>query len=264
MTGRSLGIDLAAQTAKTWACVITWSDAGRIRDITFFPRMTDDALLDLMADGAPTGIDAPFGWPQAFTAALAAFHADGSWVEGQAVGEDEGWSRALRLRATDRAIYDTLRLTPLSVSASNLAVCAFRAAGILSRWCHDSGRELDRTGEGTGIYEVYPAAALSNWGLPFRRYKRLREGRTVREAIVDRLSQALSEPPALAGTAEPRLQMAGVDHALDAFISALVARLAALGHTRWPAVEEMKAARAEGWIHVPTGALAQLSFVLRR
>jgi hypothetical protein len=41
------------------------------------------------------------------------------------------------------------------------------------------------------------------------------------------------------------------DHVLDAFVAAIMARLAKLERTRTPVGAELEAARAEGWIHLP-------------
>ncbi len=260
----SLGIDLSAQPVKTWACVVTWSGAGALTAVDLHSRMTDAALIDLMTADVPVGIDAPFGWPQAFTTALAAYDSQGAWVDGQDVADEAGWSRDLRLRGTDSDVQSLLGLTPLSASSSNLAVCAFRAAGLLARWGRIGGRPLDRTDMRTGVYEVYPAAALACWGLPFRGYKKPRDGRAVREVILDRIFDAIGATDACAEVSPEREQMLAGDHALDAFVSALVARLAALGRTRTPTEQQADAARREGWIHVPSGDLSDLAVALGR
>ena len=56
-----------------------------------------------------------------------------------------------------------------------------------------------------------------------------------------------------------RAELAAEDHSLDALIASLVARAFGLGHTTLPEEEDVEAARREGWIHLPTIRLAQLS-----
>lgn len=48
------------------------------------------------------------------------------------------------------------------------------------------------------------------------------------------------------------------DHALDALISALVARAVALGQTLPPGRGQSRAAKIEGWIHVPSVSVRAL------
>jgi Protein of unknown function (DUF429) len=57
---------------------------------------------------------------------------------------------------------------PLSVSSNLLAICAMRCAHLLVELAGEGA--LDRTGAGL-VAEVYPAAALRQWGLDPRGYK---------------------------------------------------------------------------------------------
>ncbi len=102
------------------------------------------------------GIDAPFGWPNEFIEALNANRAAGGWGD---------WpTEFLRLRETDRAVRAATKLTPLSVSTDKIGVVALRCAKLLAHHWGASGEPPDRTGSGR-IVEVYPAAALRQWGL---------------------------------------------------------------------------------------------------
>ncbi len=90
--------------------------------------------------------------------------------------------------------------------------------------------DLDRTGGGL-VVEVYPAAALRQWGFDPRGYKAT--------------SQWLELPQ------EQRVLLAASDHLFDALVSALVGRAVELGRTL-PVPDEHRAlAASEGWIHLP-------------
>jgi hypothetical protein len=54
-------------------------------------------------------------------------------------------------------------------------------------------------------------------------------------------------------------RLAGSDDMFDALIAALTARAVALGRTVRPGEGQAGAARTEGWIHLPTGGLAELT-----
>jgi hypothetical protein len=81
----------------------------------------DDAAIIDLVDGfepAKIAIDAPFGSPSPFVAAVGRDAAGESW-EGQTVG-------SLRLRATDLHVIAEVGQQRLSVSADRIAVTAFR------------------------------------------------------------------------------------------------------------------------------------------
>ena len=124
-------------------------------------RADNEAILARLREGIPAGIDAPFGWPHRFVAALAEWDVSGRW--------NEVWDKEtqpfLRLRETDRWIGATLRKWPLSVSADSIATCAMRAATLLTAL-----GTVDRVNG--PCFEVYPGAALLAWHLPFAGYKR--------------------------------------------------------------------------------------------
>jgi hypothetical protein len=250
MPEATLGIDLSAQREKTWACTVAWAPGGGIESITFHPRQSDAELLDLMGRDIAVGIDAPFGWPRDYVEALRAYCDSGMWPGGLSVAADATWSSRYRLRTTDERVAATTPARPLSVSADNLAVVAFRAAGLLTAAA--TSRGFDRTGHGTAIYEVYPAGALAVWGLPHKGYKIGGSAEQNRRVIVAQLRgrvglNVVDETWRAASEA-----MIAGDHALDAFISALVARLASSGQTEAPNASDAEAAAVEGWIHLPT------------
>jgi len=241
------GIDLAAQDAKTAVCTISW----RARAATVAPPLggsdgiTEDALVEAVGSGNWVGIDSPFGWPAGFVEAVSGYAKRDPWPE---LDPD-----ALRYRLTDRLVRRELQISPLSVSSDRIGVTAWRCARLLT--LARAGRKAaDRTGQDR-IVEVYPGAALTRWGLDRRGYKtsgnseRKLGQRARREALLSELER-LAEW--LRWKDDARDRCVESDDCLDAFLCALIARAAAVGLTAWPKKKkEWRAARSEGWIHLP-------------
>jgi hypothetical protein len=241
----TLGIDLAAESENTGTCRLRWEPGAAVvewvRVGTRAEPLDNDALVALIGGADATGIDAPFGWPRRFVAAVA------EWSSGR--GWDEPWDaearRGLRLRRTDRWLHERQGRTPLSVSADSIAVCAMRASALLQR-VH--GDDVDRVGGPT--FEVYPAAALRAWGLPTKGYKKSED---VRRQILELVGAgSWLDLGTWAG------ELVRTDHALDALISAVVARAARTGRTLPVPAEHATDAAIEGWIQVPATAPDQL------
>lgn len=237
----TIGIDLAAQPKETAACVVEW--AGDAARIAYLGVGADDrVLLGLIDTHAPAkvAIDAPFGWPAPFLRALTGFSTSGTWP----IGEER---RSLLFRTTDLVVKATTGRDPLSVSSDRIAICAMRCAGLLAAIRAHAG--LDRTGGGL-VAEVYPAAALRQWGFDPRGYK------GAEPAKVEKRRELVGAVIASAGawlavTDEQQVLLAASDHLLDALVSALVGRAVELGRTL-PIPEEHRAlAASEGWIHLP-------------
>jgi len=245
----TVGIDLSAQPKATAVCSIEWG-AGSARIVLLEADWTDDRLLRLVADTQPqkVAIDAPFGWPTPFVDAVSNFGASGAWP----VGDDR---RPLLLRTTDLVVGELTGTYPLSVSADKLGVCAMRCAHLLVEL--DAGG-LDRTGAGLAA-EVYPAAALRQWGLDPRRYKGSKPDRVARRTqLVDEIAVATSSWLTL--DSDQHAHLARSDHLLDALISAIVGRAVALGLTLRIPAEQRALAAVEGWIHLPCSEpLAELN-----
>jgi predicted nuclease with RNAse H fold len=241
----TLGIDLASQPAGTAACRLRWSDEGAEAE-TLLAGLDDHALLALRDGASTVAIDAPFGFPRAFSVALGAWAGGGGWPAATV--------RELRFRATDLDVQRHTGLWPLSPSSDRIAIVAWRCATLLSSW-----GVADRVG-GDGVLETYPAAALTSWGLRGRGYKsRSRAGAesaaAQRALLVDEL---LSACPWLRLSAEQRASCEREHDLLDALICALVARAALLGATRPPVGEQAAVAAEEGWIHLPTASTSAL------
>lgn len=228
----TLGIDLASMPKDTAACLVRWE---RGRATAEAPRVgcTDADLDALICDADVIGIDAPFGWPDAFRAAVADWTAT-EWTEDAALRE------YLRLRLTDRRVHKQLKLMPLSVSTDRIALPAMRAMALLHRHgvtdCGGDGR----------FFEVYPAGSLKVWGLPHRGYKGPgKPERGQRATLLRRMRAALPwlETPDIC---------AATDHGFDGLIAALTARCCATVQTIRPSNAERVTAAREGWIHLPT------------
>lgn len=244
---RTVGIDLAAEPLKTAVAMIDWSERTA-RIVRLQLGATDIDLVGAVVEADRCGIDAPFGWPDAFVEFVLAHH------ERRPRRELELSNRPGRLplvrRCTDRFVHEVTGIVPLSVSADLIAHVALRCAGLLARLAVE-GVDTDRV-DGT-VIEAYPAAALQQWGLPFRGYK----GSANREK--------LSQMVASFGEAAPFLEFGGFrgaceasDDAFDAVVAAVVARAAAVGQTRLPDAADRDVAGREGWIHLPAGPLSAL------
>jgi predicted nuclease with RNAse H fold len=249
---RTLGIDLASDPENTAYCMVEWGGGtAEVRELAVGreggPLASDDHLLQLHGQGDVTGIDCPFGWPTAFVAFLCLV----SRPSGEALPAwSEQYRDELKFRATDRWIRDQLKISPLSVSADRIAIPAFRCQGLLTRM-----GVIDRSGDGR-VYEVYPAAALKQWGFPSTSYKKAK-GKPVREKLVGNL---LNKARWLRVSDEHRKKMSESDDALDALVASLNARAAKLGLTIGPEADEQREAVREGWIAIPEeGSLERLT-----
>lgn len=237
---RSLGLDLAADPANTALCAIDWA-TGEIQ-VAVGP-VTDEHIVGAVGDSDVLGVDAPLGWPQDFVEAVTSHHELGAWPFPEA--DSPAARRSLRFRATDLALMAEGH-RPLSVASDLIGVVAIRAARI-QHLLAANGRQVDRTGTTGHLVETYPAAALSSWGLQSTSYKGAKN-RDALAGIVSRLVDAVS--PVVPEAAE--VLRGRSDHAVDAFVCALVAAAARMGLTQPPDQDHWGLARAEGWIHVPT------------
>jgi hypothetical protein len=200
------------------------------------------AIIRLISTHEPTkvAIDSPFGWPLEFTRTIAAFTHQAEWP-------DIDDRRSLLFRTTDLAVREATGTDPLSVSTNLLAICAMRCARLLTLLTREDS--LDRTGAGRYV-EVYPTAALRQWGIDPRGYKGVKPEKLERrrKLVRELVSETTRWLRLDAGTVE---QLDSSDHELDALISAVVGRAVELGLTEPIPADHRVAAAAEGWIHLP-------------
>jgi len=227
---KTLGVDLAAQAAKTAVCSIRWGTSEATVELLEV-GVTDDRLLELFPQADKVGVDVPLGWPDSFLKAVYA-HRDFQPWPAPSVTE-------LRYRATDRFVHQKTEKWPLSVSTDKIGVVALRAAALLSKMA--VRESVERTGA-AWLVEVYPAAALIRWGF----------------SLAERRNTALLASE-LAKKLVPHLKIpedfealcAKKRDALDSLVAALIARASALGLCEPIPAEHSALARTEGWIALP-------------
>lgn len=242
------GIDLAAEDANTAVAWIRWTGTTAVLEELVIGA-GDDELLRAASAADKVGIDCPLGWPEPFVEFVIAHHRGELAAPTGLVGRD--WRRSLAWRRTDMVTHALIRRPLLSVAADRIAHTAMRCAALLARLAED-GQPVDRTGGGA-VVEVYPAASLKQWGLPYQGYK----GRQNNGALNDLMDQLTAATPWLQlDEFEPACR--GSDHAVDAVVAALTARAAAIGHATRPGPADLAAAITEGWIALPTTPLTGL------
>jgi predicted RNase H-like nuclease len=261
---RTLGIDLATRNGATGVCEIDWDARARVVSV-MVGSPDDDELVDRVRSAIKTAgwvaIDAPFGFPRAFTEALAAWSADRpialahldtpDWLSAEAP-----WDPINR-RLTDGYVHMRLREAhapgdpsitwPLSAVVERITPTVIRCAELLSR----TTSTIDRIGFGSRIVEVYPVAALRLWGFATAGYKG-KHGGSARQQLLHRLGQQAPWLD-LDGFEE---SLVASDDSVDALICALLARLAAhpdriSGPSATDLPMDVETISAEGWIHLP-------------
>jgi predicted nuclease with RNAse H fold len=263
-----LGIDLAAQPSSTGAVVLQCEPGGSsVRgsadraaerwSAEAHGPADDELLLELGASATAIGVDCPLGWPAAFVDAVSAHHRHDPWPA-------DANRRPLTHRLTDHELRARGQGNPMSVSADLLGHVAMRCAWLQREWSARRGGEPAWRDGSTWLMEVYPAASLRAWGLPSRGYKVRRgadaEPLALRHQILDAVVAALGDRLELG---EVRERCLDSDHLLDALIAALTVLVVRAGGTTWPLPEQRSIAQAEGWIHVPVGALDVGAFDVR-
>jgi hypothetical protein len=270
MTTLTMGVDLAAKPAKTAVCILRWGDGkptvvmlARGKDQDGTPL--DDKWISTRAAGlrndhgeiTKVGIDDPFGWPVEFLDAMTAYRSGPNWPTTIDEPRDQ-----FCLRETDRFILGHTGKRPLSVSTNLIAIPAMRCATLLTDIARHRGVDAVARG-GSGLCcEVYPDPALRHWtggsvawtdGKSYKGPTNSEKRRALLRVLTDDFP--IADPQ---GALE---QVELEDDYLDALICALVARAAELGQTYLPEKgEQSDLAEVEGWIHLPSGPLADLGF----
>src|SRR5215472_4681739 len=110
---------------RTALASIEWTSTHAVIRDVICPA-SDNVILDAIERADKSGIDCPFGWPDAFVEFVTA-HRVGH-VDLSTGGLGAGWRRELTMRRTDAFVRDKLHVVPLSVSADKIAhvACAAR------------------------------------------------------------------------------------------------------------------------------------------
>ena len=253
----TIGIDLATQNRSTAACRVEWvATKARVHPPQLGEPGEDNTwLIDLLSETADedvwAAIDAPFGWPVEMVKAVSTHARREPWPAPT--------KEQFRLRLTDRVVQVLGKgIQPLSVSSDRIAVTAWRCAALLDGSRADLAF-VRRTGEDR-IVEAYPGAALKVWSFAQRNGYKGGSGKAEQQLKKEQRERLLREIEERAGGADSWLEWEGdarslcleTDHALDALLSAFVARATATGRTTWPRQEQLDTALVEGWIHLPT------------
>jgi predicted nuclease with RNAse H fold len=242
------GIDLAAMPERTALASIKWAGTRAAICDAICP-VDDNVIVGTIEQAEKTGIDCPFGWPDAFVEFVSA-HRYGHISLPQG-GMGAGWRRELTMRRTDSFVQDKLHIVPLSVSADKIAHVALRCAVVLAR-LDAAGRPVDRSGTGP-VVEVYPAASLRSWGLYQQGYKQTAKPEVLGQLVDGLLTVA---PWLNCGSHEETIRRS--HDVFDAVIAAMTAREAVQGQTFPPGTDNLAMARTEGWIAIPNAPIGRL------
>lgn len=260
----TLGIDIASRPKRTAIARIEWEphavtlEALHLGAIDGRP-LDDEHLVELMRDESVTkvGIDAPFGWPKAFTQAVTAYAGGGAWPSAPSESREHVYRRQ-----TDAFVHQHTKRPALAVSVDKIGYCAIRTAVLLTSLGGAEANLRDGTGR---VCEVYPSPALRHWtkdsalALEATESYKGKDRAPRRASLLDALLEELPirDPHGLF----ERMRTAPEDDYLDAFICALVARAAEQYQTVTPdeAEVEWEVAREEGWIHLPDQPLRDLT-----
>jgi hypothetical protein len=124
---RAAGVDLAAEPVRDGGGGAQGDDGKAVvEDLRV--GADDEAVLAALATADKAGIDAPFGWPDASAAFLAAHQAGDVPVPGGLSGQQ--WRRQLARRHTDETVRAVTGIIPLGVAADRIGRAAMRCAGL--------------------------------------------------------------------------------------------------------------------------------------
>jgi predicted nuclease with RNAse H fold len=203
-----------------------------------------DWLVSHCSGSEVVAVDAPFGWPELFVAALADYEV------GAALERDR---KRYRYRTTDVWITENLPKKllrnvrppiPLSVSTDKLGATAMVGTILLAALADEFLISPHKGGKPRSVIEVYPAVSLWAWGLPHRDLDAAATLETLQAAFHLVISEA------------DKHRLLGSRHCLDALVAALTAREYA-GHNTFDPPEHIPddTLKVEGWIRVPNRAI---------
>lgn len=172
-----VGVDLASQPKKTAGVWLERATDGTIR-IDYEPsNVTNERIAHWLGhDAAVVAIDAPFGWPRPFVDQVTWWNRGGIGRAplGQLAGRPDEASELIAFRAADRFVRKHVGLGAdrsrwpqgLSVLTNLISYTTLRLTALL-----DGRKTIDRSGASGPALEVYPAAALAEWGRLAGSYK---------------------------------------------------------------------------------------------
>jgi hypothetical protein len=208
----------------------------------------DPEIIGMAMGPDIVGINCPFGWPRLFVEFLTKYTAG---QVGGVSAELNPMNPELRYRLTDEFVTHVVPgARPPSPSSGSTAAATLRCATILANSGHPP-ELLDFNGKPRNVFEVYPPASLSQWGLPYKGYR----GATGQPL----LSSMVTKMVKYNHYAGPWLRLGQwLDtcrkdaDAFEAVVASLSARAAQLGRAIKPGNKfELEAAGAEGWIWLP-------------
>lgn len=241
------GLDLSAEPKGTALSILEVSNAGvKLQSLELGLR--DSQIVAASTGVEKLGIDCALGWPIAFVDFLQ-HHAAAATNKSAFEGSIE-LRRTLAYRETDRMVREATGRWPLSVSTDRLGMAAIRCAGLLSA-LGATGANVSRAGEGL-VVEVYPAASMRIWQLENAGY---RNDSDVRSRLLRDLRAAA---PWLEVSGHEALLTESHD-AFDSLVAALATLAVVVGHASAPTQMQLDLARTEGWVHLPTASLAEIS-----
>ncbi len=237
-----IGIDAAAADVNT-GLVALETDPMQIRHVAIGKEKPVDELLNLwLADHSGpvmACIDAPLGWPAAFSDILATHQA------GMPITIDKG---QFFPRITDKLVHQKLGKRPLEVTANYIARTAHRALqliGVLNQSINGTFQLFLDSGKIPyyGLAETYPAGWLISEQYNHKGYKK---SEAMREEILESIEQRYSLAIALAH----RRRIIQWEHTFDALLCCLCG--VDILQQRCLAPEDLdipkKIAQKEGWV----------------
>lgn len=234
-----VGIDAAVEPRNNGLAVAEYANNScKVRSLQTGRRGEPIAhqILDLIDSSRPllVAIDAPLGWPTAFTQAL----------HGHAAGHElDGDPNELFARTTDRFVREKTGLKPLDVGADRIARTAAAALKLIASLRAETKLALPllqspNAAVKGGLIEVYPAATLKQRALPFRQYKKP-DATDIRKQISAAVDEELDIQDVIS-------QCVDSDHCLDAILCVLAATDFLAG--RCAAPSDDVPFQEEGWI----------------
>ncbi len=232
------GIDCATQPEKVGLARAAW-DGQRLVGLQIHQNQKDTDVAGVVASWLLStegpyllALDAPLGWPAAFGTALAG-HAAGGPLPVEAA--------PFFRRLTDRRLEKVHR--PMDVTADRIARTAFWAVNLLGEAARRAGRPIPlawdyRSLEPLSAIEVYPAATLTQLGLPARAYKKARQSQP-RQVIIEGIRPFFADGTDFSPCLEDADQ-------LDAALCLVAGMDFICG--RCPAPDDLALAKKEGWI----------------